>query len=120
MSNEITMCLCEGRHPFPENPKGIFGETIENPMDFDGLLKIADEAIPEGTTDLRVYATGLTAAMLAVVDVCEQRRINLTVLHYNTVDGAYYEQQVGPTFENCPFCKNRMSSLDYQCPYCGG
>jgi hypothetical protein len=116
---KLTFCLCEGRHDFPGDPKGIFGKSIENPMDFDALFKKANQSIPEGTTDIQVYATGLTAAMLAVVDVCEQRRINLTVLHYSTTDGTYHEQYVG-NFETCPFCKNRKSVLDYQCPHCGG
>ena len=120
MEKEITMCLCEGRHAFPGDPKGIFGETIADPMDFKHLYEIADKAIAPGVENLKLYATGLSSALLAVVDVCACRRINLIVLHYDKTDDTYREQRVGPTYETCPFCKNRMSSLDYVCPHCGG
>ena len=114
---EITMGLCAGRHDIPGIDNYIFPETV-NPTDFSEMRNIAWENIPRDTETLHVYVTGLTAAMLAVVSVCQARGISLIAHHYDRESGNYIPQTV-MAYETCPFCGNRMSAYDIYCGNCG-
>ena len=109
--------LCAGRHPIPGDPDAIFPETVD-PLDLDGMFETAQRAIPVDCTDLKVYVTGLTVAMLTVVQVCLARGISLTALHFDRTSGEYYAQRV-VQFDRCPFCGAPMLSSDQHCPQCG-
>ncbi len=85
--------LCAGRHPAPGNPPAIYKHDV-NPLDTDVLYTQADVLIPDDATALKVYVTGLTVAMLAVVSVCYKRHIKLTCLHYDRDSGNYYQQDI--------------------------
>ena len=90
--------LCSGRHNTPAT-KSIFQMNL-NPTKTEELFAIADGAIPIDTTELVVYVTGLTVAMLAVVQVCLEREIPLTAMHYNRETETYYPQYIyGRSFE---------------------
>lgn len=110
--------LFAGRHPIPGNPPAIFPENV-NPMDFDELHAAAQAAIPSDCTSITVYVTGLTPAMLAVVEVCFQRGITLEARNYNRETGEY-QSQFPVVFDRCPFCGKAMSRFAYFCPHCGG
>lgn len=84
--------LCEGRHQIPVD-RYIFGSVID-PTDYVALLETANKAIPADCTRLVVYVTGLTPAMLAVVAICNCRRIALDAMHYDRDTGSYYRQVV--------------------------
>ena len=84
--------LCEGRHETPAK-NFIFGE-IRDVKNTNELMEIAKKAIPEDCTTLVVYVTGLTVAMLAVVNVCLDRHIGLIAKHYDRETGTYYRQCV--------------------------
>lgn len=114
---EKVFCLFAGRHPIPGDPPAIFPEGID-PMDFDALHAAANAAIPADCTFIRVYVTGLTPAMLAVVEVCFQRGITLEAAHYNR-DTGKYQPQFPLVFDHCPFCGAPMRRFDYCCPRCG-
>ena len=88
-------------------------------MDFDALHAAAQAAIPENCTKITVYVTGLTPAMLAVVEVCFQRGITLEALNYNR-DTESYQAQYPVAFETCGFCGSRMPRNASYCPHCGG
>ena len=111
--------LCNGRHE-PDlyaldqpvkNPEPIFG-NIENPLDFDKMEEIVDAKIPADCDVVEVIVTGLTAAMLAVVSVCQKRNIALWAWHYTREnktlsDGrvvAYYAGQPVMGWHRCPYC----------------
>jgi len=117
---EYTFELCKGRHETPAT-SAIFAETL-NPLDVEGMYNMADAAIPADCTDLDVYVTGLSVALLAVVNVCMDRGISMTALHYDRESGAYYPQIV-TQFTTCPFCKGRLPGTPYYhatyCPHCG-
>jgi len=114
------MALCAGRHETPAT-SAIFAETL-NPLDVCGLYNAADAAIPADCTDLTVYVTGLTVAMLAVVKVCIDRGISLTAMHYDRESGTYYPQVV-TQFVTCGCCGGRIpgTPMDHAwyCPNCG-
>ena len=112
-----SMSLCAGRHTIPGTPESIFPGTA-NPLDQDGTYKTALAAIPADCTELSVYVTGLTVAMLTVVKVCLDRGISLTALHFDRDSNSYYEQAV-VHFDRCPYCGSPMLPQDDHCPGCG-
>lgn len=112
-----SFCLFAGRHPIPGNPPAIFNEGID-PMDFDALHRAANDAIPADCTSITVYVTGLTPAMLAVVEVCFQRGITLEALHFDRETGEY-RSQFPVAFDHCAFCGGPMRKFDFCCPNCG-
>lgn len=87
--------LCEGRHNMPSNCKGsIFSNTI-NPLDIDGLNKTALQFVETHCVDeLHLYVTGLTVALVAVINACHEYGIALKLYHYDKTTGDYYLQEV--------------------------
>jgi hypothetical protein len=92
---KLTLGLCEGRHDIPVNGY-IFGE-IKDPMDFKELSRIAFESLWQyGHSDceLTLYVTGLTPALIAVLNECGALEIDVTLMHYDKATGAYKPQKV--------------------------
>ena len=112
-----TMVLCAGRHEMPANDGAIFPGEI-NPLDVAGLEVQARKrllemfpnevmrlsAIPgqvEYTDvltmyrgELRLYVTGLSVALVAVLNACRWMGVDLTLLHFDRASGEYYPQKV--------------------------
>ena len=89
----LSMALCEGRHAIPNATNGaIFGNTI-NPLDVCGLEETAYNKLM-GVKALNLYVTGLSVALIAVVNVCHREGIMLTLWHYDRDSGNYYPQSV--------------------------
>ena len=87
------MALCEARHDIPQAVDGsIFGNTI-NPLDVCGLEETALVKLI-GVKALNLYVTGLSVALVAVINVCHRERIMLTLWHYDRESGDYYPQSV--------------------------
>lgn len=47
-----------------------------------------------GIKYLVVYVTGLTVALMEVVNYCHRNNINLVLMHFNRETGEYYPQEV--------------------------
>jgi hypothetical protein len=112
-----TMVLCAGRHEMPANDGAIFPGEI-NPLDVAGLevqaRKRLLEMFPEWKQgygslpnqicptdilvavrgELRLYVTGLSVALVAVINVCRWMGVDLTLLHFDRESGEYYPQMV--------------------------
>ena len=89
--NKKNLALCEGRHEMPAVIEGaIFGNNL-NPLDVEGLEKIASEKLAD-VQHLTLYVTGLTVALVAVINVCHEKGIGLTLMHFDRVSGSYYQQ----------------------------
>lgn len=108
--------LCRNRHPLPVE-EYIFEQEI-NPLDFNAMhdtalkfvldhcniIECGQWSAPNQTDwtdvsalvgdELIVYATGLTAALCAVINVCQAHGVPLTVMHYDRVSGEYLPQKV--------------------------
>lgn len=85
--------LCEGRHQMSKKVEGaIFSNTL-NPLDIDGMEKIASNKL-EDVQFLTLYVTGLSVALVAVINVCHQKGIELVLMHFDRVTGNYYPQEV--------------------------
>lgn len=93
MKKKLKMCLCEGRHEIPEAEDGaIFGNSL-NPLDLEGMrstvaAKLADVEV------LNLYVTGLTVALVEVINFCHANGVSLTLWHFERETGGYYPQVV--------------------------
>lgn len=87
------MALCESRHPFPAEVEGAVYPQNVDPLDIRGLRAMACDALV-GVTELTLYVTGLTVALIEVLNVCKVLSIKLTLMHYNRETGEYYPQEV--------------------------
>lgn len=89
----LKVALCEGRHEIKEAVDGsIFSSTVD-PTDVEGLEVIALCRLT-GVQQLDLYVTGLTVALVAVLNVCHMEGIAVTLYHYNRETGDYYPQRV--------------------------
>ena len=85
--------LFSGRHPLPVDDP-IFPST-NDPMDFDFLERAAIEKLRSHRgCRILVYLTGLSPAIIALVNVCRELEIQLSVAHYDQCDGHYLLQEV--------------------------
>ena len=114
---KYTYGLCRGRHDIPDVSDFLF-DTQVNPLDVDTLTEHVRSELPEDCGQLVLYATGLTVALLAVVTICQQRDIGLTVMHFDRDSGEYYPQIIFAT-ETCPCCGGRQIRGGYACKWCG-
>lgn len=98
----IYVALCEGRHPIPQATDGaIFGSVIE---DVTAVYRLEEEALKsiqdicskagvENCIHINLYVTGLTVALIAVLNAV-RRKMQVTLWHYNNATGEYYSQEV--------------------------
>ena len=93
--DSASMALCQGRHEIPEAVDGaIFGVEVD-PLDVEGLQVKVTEALPAlGIRHLDLYVTGLTVALIAVLNACRELGIAVTLWHFNRETGKYYSQEV--------------------------
>lgn len=78
---------------FPQAIDGsIFGTELD-PLDLTGMEREAAKQL-RGVFTLNLYVTGLTVALIAVLNVCREQKIKVTLYHYNRETGNYYPQEV--------------------------
>jgi hypothetical protein len=87
------MALCEGRHSIPGATDGAIFPQVINPLDLGGQAATAAAAL-EGVQELNLYVTGLTVALVTVINHCHQQGIRLTLWHFNRDTGEYFPQAV--------------------------
>lgn len=83
--------LCEGRHEMPCSD-AIFGR-IDDPTDIAALYRAAMDKVINYTS-IVVYVTGLSVALVAIINACHDRGINLCLRHFDRNTGKYYDQWV--------------------------
>lgn len=104
MKQILNMGLIEARHDIPQ-------EQVKDGSVFDRALTPAEltnptlleEAVETNLTDLideladielRLTVTGLTVALVSVINVCIRLDIDLVLLHYDRDTKQYFEQKV--------------------------
>lgn len=92
MENYKKMGLCQGRHEIPGITEYLFGNII-NPLDVEGLETEVSQKL-QGITKLNLYVTGLTVALVSVINICANSNIELTLYHFDRESGDYYPQRV--------------------------
>lgn len=94
--------LCDSRHENPiANMGGIFPKCLSNPMDMYGMkASIISKIKPYygfGDT-LFCVVTGMSSALVALINACEQLEVELKLLHFDIVHECYQVQAVDNTW----------------------
>lgn len=87
------MELCKGRHEIDAAVDGAVFPNELDPLDIHGMDIIAGESIGE-IDELVLYVTGLSVALVSVINYCRTKGIKLTLQHYDRESGMYYSQPV--------------------------
>ena len=89
------VALCAGRHDIP---LAIDGAVFDHDVDPTDPLKLELEAtrlIRENQIEaMTLYVTGLTVALVAVMNVCRRLNIRLILMHYDRERDKYIPQFV--------------------------
>lgn len=90
--------LCQSRHDNPiANMGGILPKCIANPMDMYGMKQdILDVIKPiYGLGNVMFcVVTGMSSALIALVNACAAINVELVLLHYDVVHDCYQTQRV--------------------------
>lgn len=86
--------LCEGRHECAGAKDGsIFPSVIDSPTNTEYLEVYASIRL-QGIKELNLFVTGLTVALVAVLNVCHEKGIKVTLWHYDRDTNDYFPQEV--------------------------
>lgn len=85
--------LIRGRHEIPQVKDNYIFDKIEDVKDTKAMYQIAFEKIKQYEY-IDLYVTGLTVALISVINVCIDNNIELTLYHYDIESGEYYPQKV--------------------------
>lgn len=92
---EYVKGLIQGRHEISEVTEYIFSNTLD-PADIQGIRSLAKkslEFLSKGDS-LKVYVTGLTVALVEVINICHSKGVRLTLMHFDRNTGSYFPQDV--------------------------
>lgn len=92
---EYTKGLVQGRHEIPQVKEYIFSNTLD-PADIQGIRSLAQQNLGflKAGDSLTVYVTGLTAALVEVINICHEKGARLTLMHFDRETGTYFPQEV--------------------------
>ena len=77
--------LCADRHELPAEVEGYIFDKIEDVTNLKAINAQVHAL-------LRVYVTGLSVALVAVINYCIRNLIPLELMHFNSATGEYYCQ----------------------------
>lgn len=86
------MELCQGRHSTPARDGAIFENTV-NVRDITSMRRTVEKKL-EGVDALMLYVTGLTVALVEVINFCHENKVELVLMHYDKEKEDYYPQIV--------------------------
>lgn len=93
-STEVFMSLCEGRHDIPDAIDGsIFNNSVD-PLNIHELDTIATSVLSQNVKKLNLYVTGLTVALVSVLNVCRTLGISVVLYHFDRESCKYFPQSV--------------------------
>ena len=119
--NNVNIGLCAGRHDIPGVSEYIFTDAISNPTDFASMRQHVVDffSAREEISQANLYVTGLTPALIEVLDVARERGIIVHLMHFDRDNGCYVKQSLSMFHDRCGFCHTLKASYDYACPHCG-
>lgn len=87
------MCLFEGRH---EMPSYVEGAVLREIHDITDLEEMSDQChmTLQDCNELVLFVTGLTPALVSVVNYCTYNHIKLTLMHWDRKTKSYFKQEV--------------------------
>ena len=92
---EYVKGLVQGRHEISEVKDYIFTNTLD-PADRQGIRSLAQKSLEflSKGDNLTVYVTGLTVALVEVINICHEKGVRLTLMHFDRGTGTYFPQDV--------------------------
>lgn len=92
-----TMVLCKLRHKHPlvDPLEAIFPTEID-PFDYYAMHKMIDAKLKDAKS-LNLYVTGLSPALVAVLNYCTLYSITCVLWHFNKLTGLYVKQRTMTT-----------------------
>lgn len=89
------LALCASRHPMPGCVVGsVFPQGVD-PLDFDGMERQAAGVLqPLRGGEVTVYVTGLTAALVATLNIARVLSVKVHLMHFDRATGEYRRQEV--------------------------
>jgi len=91
--NKLTLGLIKGRHDIKPVTDYIFEESVIEPFDYAYMRKTIHQKLGDCNC-LHLYVTGLTQALIEVVNYCIFSNIKLTLYHFNRDTNKYETQDV--------------------------
>ena len=89
----VSMVLCASRHSVPDAVDGAIFEKIDDPMNFMALRRMAWGRLAplfnDGVKIVNIYVTGLTPALLTVINICREHDVMVNTWHYDNVSNTY-------------------------------
>lgn len=86
-----------GRHEMPVEDAFFFNQ-VDNVTDVDSLNEKINQKLDQlkvkADDKLVVYVSGLTVVTTAIIAVCAQRNIHVTLMHFDAVTKKYFSQNV--------------------------
>lgn len=97
MRKSYVLCPARHSHPDIDGLPAIFPEVIEDPTDVSALYDQAKSVLDDSLTEIRedgirLYVTGMTVAVGAVIEYCFYLAIPLLLEHYDRETETYYPQ----------------------------
>lgn len=97
MEKIIKIDVCKGRHEMPCDMY-VF-DSIEDPTNVEEIEKEAKtffykNFFNEGVKKFKIYVTGLTVALIAVMKAADRYCDSIVLMHYDTKTGKYYSQEI--------------------------
>lgn len=79
----------------PANVEGAIFNEIADPTNTDDIYLTALTWLDSNNVgELNLYVTGLTVALIAVINACKVRGVDLTLWHFNRDTNSYFAQEV--------------------------
>lgn len=92
---EYVKGLVQGRHEISEVKEYIFENALD-PADIMGIRSLAKKNLGflNAGDSLKVYVTGLTVALVEVINICHSKGARLTLMHFDREKGTYFPQEI--------------------------
>lgn len=110
------LVLFENRHDMPDEVEGAVFHNINNPNDLNHLMDQCDQSLKD-CTELILYVTGLSTALVTVISYCNYNMIPLTLMHHDKKTDKYIPQKVFIWNDNKDNIKEYVCKLNERNPY---
>lgn len=95
----VNLALCESRHEMPGEVEGAIFQNTVDPTDLLTLRLQCARSLKSAVTDkgikyLCVYVTGLTVALVEVINWCIEHHVQCVFMHYDKNTGKYFPQDL--------------------------
>lgn len=85
--------LIKGRHQIENVSEFIFDDAINDVTDIDSMMVNVQDKLKD-VSEVDIFVTGLTVALVSVINFCSLHHIKLTLHHFNRETNGWFVQEV--------------------------